>query len=62
MTFVISGGLAGLAGLVALSRMGSGQPTAGQGYELNAVAAAVIGGTSLMGGEGSILGLSLIHI
>ena len=56
MTFVISGGLAGLAGLVALSRMGSGQPTAGQGYELNAVAAAVIGGTSLMGGEGSILG------
>lgn len=56
MTFVISGGVAGLAGLVALSRMGSGQPSAGQGYELNAVAAAVIGGTSLMGGEGTVLG------
>jgi ribose transport system permease protein len=56
MTFVISGGLAGLAGIMAVSRIGSAQPTAGEGYELNAIAAAVIGGTSLMGGEGSVLG------
>lgn len=52
--FTICGLLAGLAGMVTLSRIGSAQPTAGQGFELWAIAATVIGGTSLMGGEGSI--------
>lgn len=54
--FVLCGTLAGLAGIVSMARMGSAQSTAGEGLELQAVAAAVIGGTSLMGGEGSIAG------
>jgi len=54
--FVLCGMLAGLAGIVSMARMGSAQSTAGEGLELQAVAAAVIGGTSLMGGEGSIAG------
>ena len=53
--FVISGLLAGLAGLLQVSRMGSADPAVGVGFELSAIAAAVIGGTSLMGGRGSIL-------
>lgn len=48
--------LAGLAGVVLASRMGSGQVNVGNGDELNAIAAVVIGGTSLMGGEGGIWG------
>jgi ribose transport system permease protein len=48
--------LAGLAGVVLASRLGSGQVNVGQGDELNAIAAVVIGGTSLMGGEGGIWG------
>jgi ribose transport system permease protein len=47
---------AGLAGVVIAARLNSAQPSLGQGYELDAVAAAVIGGTSLAGGEGTILG------
>ncbi len=54
--FVISGALAGLAGIILASRLASGQPNSGTSYELNAIAAVVIGGTSLMGGEGTILG------
>ncbi len=54
--FALCGLLAGLAGIVSMARTGSAQPTAGEGYELHAVAASVIGGTSLMGGEGSITG------
>ncbi|WP_260330258.1 ABC transporter permease [Clostridium chauvoei] len=45
-----------IAGIVMAARINSGQPTAGQGYELDAIAAVVIGGTSLSGGEGSIVG------
>ncbi len=56
LAFTLCGALAGLAGMVAMSRVGSAQPTGGEGYELYAVAASVIGGTSLMGGEGSISG------
>ncbi len=41
--------------MVLLARLGTGEPTAGQGYELNAIAAAAIGGTSLAGGKGSML-------
>ncbi|MEN6339497.1 MAG: ABC transporter permease [Clostridiaceae bacterium] len=45
-----------IAAIMYLSRLGAAQPTAGNGYELEAVCAAVIGGSSIMGGEGSIVG------
>ncbi len=54
--FAILGALTGLAGMLEASRLVSGQPTAGEGYELRVIAAVVIGGGSLSGGEGSILG------
>lgn len=54
--FAVSGFLAALAGLIVTSRLGSAQPTAGTGYELDAIAAVVVGGTSLMGGKGRIFG------
>jgi len=54
--YAISGGLAALAGIIITSRLGSAQPTAGTGYELDAIAAVVLGGTSLSGGVGSIGG------
>ncbi|MCK3655090.1 ribose ABC transporter permease [Pasteurellaceae bacterium Macca] len=54
--FAVSGVLAALAGLIVTSRLGSAQPTAGTGYELDAIAAVVVGGTSLMGGKGRIFG------
>lgn len=49
----------GIAGLMLASRMAAGVPTAGQGYELDAIASVVIGGASLSGGVGSILGTAL---
>lgn len=55
VVFMISGLLAGLAGLCHISRLGAADPNAGSGLELSAIAAAVIGGTSLMGGRGSML-------
>jgi ribose transport system permease protein len=54
--FMLCGLFAGLAGVVISARLNSAQPALGAGYELDAIAAAVIGGTSLSGGEGSILG------
>ena len=54
--YAIAGMLAGLAGMIEASRLMTGQPTAGQGYELQAIAAVVIGGGSLQGGEGSVMG------
>lgn len=54
--YVFSGGLTGLAGMIESSRLMTGQPTAGQGYELYAIAAVVIGGGSLSGGEGTVTG------
>tara|TARA_Y100000294_G_scaffold174285_1_gene192052 strand:+ start:2436 stop:3386 length:951 start_codon:yes stop_codon:yes gene_type:complete len=54
-TFVIGGALAALAGVVYGSRLLSVSPLAGQGYELDAIAATVIGGTSVSGGEGSVI-------
>ncbi len=51
--------LAGLAGVIYMARFGSAQPTFGVGMELNVIAAAVIGGASLSGGQGSILGAIL---
>ncbi len=52
----VSGGLAGLGGIFNAAYLGSADPNAGIGLELSAIAAAVIGGTSLMGGRGSIIG------
>lgn len=54
--FALNGALTGLAGIIMASRLSTGQPTAGTGYELDVIAACVIGGASLSGGEGSILG------
>lgn len=54
--YVISGFLASLTGLIFLSRLTVGEPTAGTGMELEAIAITVIGGTSLFGGEGGIVG------
>ena len=51
-----AGGICGIAGLLMASRLNSAQPALGQGYELDAIAAVVIGGTSLSGGSGTILG------
>ncbi len=56
LAYTISGMLASIAGLIVTSRLSSAQPTAGDGYELDAIAAVVLGGTSLVGGQGSILG------
>ncbi|MDN3696299.1 ribose ABC transporter permease [Vibrio sp. 03-59-1] len=54
--YAICGLLAALAGLIVTSRLSSAQPTAGMGYELDAIAAVVLGGTSLAGGRGRIMG------
>jgi ribose transport system permease protein len=54
--YVISGALAGLGGMIAASRVFSGQPNYGMGLELDVIAAVVIGGASLFGGQGTILG------
>lgn len=54
--YTLCGVFSGLAGVLMASRLNSAQPALGQGYELDAIAAAVIGGTSLSGGEGAIMG------
>lgn len=54
--YVLSAVLAAIAGILASSRAYSGQPTLGQGYETDAIAAAVLGGTKFQGGKGSIIG------
>lgn len=54
--FMITGMAAGLAAIISLSYLGTATPTQGQGFEMQAIAGAVIGGASLMGGVGSILG------
>jgi len=55
MTFVVGGMMAAVSGIVYASRLLSVTPLAGQGYELDAIASAVIGGTSVSGGEGSVV-------
>lgn len=57
--YTLGGGLAGVAGLLVTARLDSAQPNAGLGYELDSIAAVVIGGTSLSGGRGSIMGTVL---
>ncbi|MBC2856894.1 MAG: ribose ABC transporter permease [Cetobacterium sp.] len=59
MVYGVCGLLSALAGIVVTSRLGSAQPTAGSGYELDAIAAVVLGGTSLSGGYGRITGTAL---
>ena len=54
--YTITGFLCGMAGAILTSRLNSAQPTAGTGYELDAIAAVVLGGTSLSGGKGRIVG------
>jgi ribose transport system permease protein len=54
--YALAGSIVGIAGLLIASRLNSAQPALGLGYELEAIAAVVIGGTSLSGGRGSILG------
>jgi galactofuranose transport system permease protein len=60
-TYALSGMLAGLAGVVLASRLGAGQPVAGMGWELDAIAAVVVGGTVLTGGQGGA-GLTLTGV
>lgn len=57
--YAVSGVLAAVAGIIVTSRLGSAQPTAGVGYELDAIAAVVIGGTSMAGGIGTIFGTAI---
>ncbi|MFT4148841.1 MAG: ABC transporter permease [Paracoccaceae bacterium] len=54
--YTLSGAICGIAGLLIASRLNSAQPALGLGYELEAIAAVVIGGTSLSGGRGTVLG------
>ena len=54
LVFIISGICAGIAGAVTTARLGSAEPLAGSGYETDAIAAAIIGGTSFFGGKGKI--------
>jgi ribose/xylose/arabinose/galactoside ABC-type transport system permease subunit len=55
LVYLLNGLLVGLAGLVLASRLGAGVPNAGLQYELDVIAAVVVGGTSLMGGRGSMI-------
>jgi ribose transport system permease protein len=57
--YTIAGALAAVGGLIVTSRLDAAQPNAGTGYELDSIAAVVIGGTSLSGGRGSIMGTVL---
>ncbi|MDZ7372356.1 MAG: ABC transporter permease [candidate division KSB1 bacterium] len=57
IAYALSGFSAALTGLLLMARLGVSQSVAGQGYELDAIAASVIGGTSLMGGQGTVSGV-----
>jgi len=59
VVYTLGGGLAGVAGLMLAARLDAADPKAGVGYELDSIAAVVIGGTSLSGGRGSVLGTVL---
>lgn len=59
MAYAVCGVCVAMAGMIMLAKLGTGEPAAGGGYETNAIAAAAIGGTSLAGGKGSILGTFL---
>jgi len=65
-TYALSGALAGLAGVVLAARLGAGQPVAGTGWELDAIASVVVGGTLLTGGRGgagsTLIGVLLLGV
>jgi galactofuranose transport system permease protein len=65
-TYALSGALAGLGGVVLAARLGAGQPVAGTGWELDAIAAVVVGGTLLTGGQGgagsTLVGVLLLGV
>ncbi len=65
-TYALSGALAGLGGVVLAARLGAGQPVAGTGWELDAIAAVVVGGTLLTGGQGgagsTLIGVLLLGV
>jgi ribose transport system permease protein len=56
LIYALNGALTGLSGMIESARLVTGQPTAGTGYELNVIAAVVIGGGSLNGGQGTVIG------
>ena len=56
LTFIASSTLAAMAGVILVSRMNSGQPNSGQGFELEVISGVILGGTSLGGGEGTLIG------
>ncbi len=56
LVYALAGAICAVAGILLASRINSAQPAIGQGYELDAIAAVVIGGTSLSGGRGTMLG------
>jgi ribose/xylose/arabinose/galactoside ABC-type transport system permease subunit len=66
LTYAVSGALAGLAGVLLAARLGAGQPVAGVGWELDAIAAVVVGGTVLTGGLGgpgaTLVGILLLAV
>ncbi|TPN70193.1 ABC transporter permease [Mesorhizobium sp. B1-1-1] len=59
LAFVVTGLCVGVAGMILSSLMNAGQPTAGRGFELTVIAAVIVGGTSLLGGRGSLFGTLL---
>jgi len=59
LVWTISGTIAGFCGVVLAARLSSGQPSTGEGYETDAIAAAVLGGTSFFGGTGTVGGLMI---
>jgi len=56
LVYIVGGICTGVAGILFTARLGSGQPTAGAGYELDAITAAILGGTNLFGGSGNLIG------
>jgi ribose transport system permease protein len=60
-TYALSGTLAGLAGVILAARLGAGQPVAGTGWELDAIAVVVVGGSLLTGGQGGA-GATLVGV
>jgi ribose transport system permease protein len=56
LTFIMNAVLASISGIILVSRMNSGQPNAGVGFELSVIAGVILGGTSLGGGEGTLIG------
>ncbi|MEG0987087.1 MAG: ABC transporter permease, partial [Clostridia bacterium] len=56
LAYTLGSALASIAGIITASKLGVGQPTAGGGFEMDAIAAVVIGGASLSGGEGTVVG------